>query len=86
MEYRIAIVNSSSFGRRFPEHIERLKEIGTVERVRVSGEIHGTELARALEGFNVVIASVTPFFDAEFFEAKRDLLLLSRHAHGWRQS
>jgi len=83
MEYRIAIVNSSSFGRRFPEHIERLKEIGTVERVRVSGEIHGTELARALEGFNVVIASVTPFFDAEFFEAKRDLLLLSRHGIGF---
>jgi len=83
MEYRIAIVNSSSFGKRFPEHIERLKKVGIVERVRVSGEARGTELARALDGFNVVIASVTPFFDAEFFEAKRDLLLLSRHGIGF---
>jgi phosphoglycerate dehydrogenase-like enzyme len=83
MEYRIAIVNSSSFGKRFPEHIERLRKIGTVERVRVSGEAHGAELAHALEGFNVVIASVTPFFDAEFFAAKRDLLLLSRHGIGF---
>ena len=83
MDYRIAIVNSSSFGRHFPEHIERLEKIGSVERVRVAGDCHGRELARALEGFNIVIASVTPFFDGEFFDNKRDLLLLSRHGIGY---
>lgn len=83
MNYRIAIVNSSSFGQYFPEHLERLRAIGSVERVRVEGDAHGRALAESLEGYNVVIASVTPFFDAEFFEQKRDLLLLSRHGIGY---
>ena len=83
MDYRIAIVNSSSFGQHFPEHIERLEKIGPVEGVRVAGDCHGKELAEALEGYNIVIASVTPFFDREFFDNKRDLLLLSRHGIGY---
>ncbi|WP_058270686.1 D-isomer specific 2-hydroxyacid dehydrogenase family protein [Olsenella massiliensis] len=83
MNYNIAIVNSSSFGQYFPEHLERLKALGSVERVRVAGDAHGKELADALRDFNVVIASVTPFFDAEFFDNKRDLLLLSRHGIGF---
>lgn len=83
MEYRIAIVNSSSFGQYFPEHMERLRAIGSVESVRVDGGAHGRTLAEILGDYNVVIASVTPFFDAEFFEHKRDLLLLSRHGIGF---
>lgn len=83
MEYRIAIVNSSSFGTRFPDQLERLEAIGPVERVRVDGTAHGAELAEALDEYNVVISSVTPFFDAEFFDRKRDLLLISRHGIGY---
>lgn len=83
MEYRIAIVNSSSFGTRFPEHLERLKKLGTVTRVRVPGDCHGAELAEKLKDFNVVISSVTPFYDQEFFDHKKDLLLLSRHGIGY---
>ena len=83
MNYKIAIVNSSSFGQHFPEHMERLKKIGAVERVRTAGDAHGAELAKALEGFNIVIDSVTPFFDKEFFDHKKDLLLLSRHGIGY---
>lgn len=83
MDYRIAIVNSSSFGTRFPDQMDRLRKIGEVERVRVAGTCCGAELAKALEGFNVVISSVTPFFDKEFFENKRDLVLLSRHGIGY---
>lgn len=83
MEYRIAIVNSSSFGTRFPEHLERLEKLGTVTRVRVPGDCHGAELAEKLKDFNVVISSVTPFYDQEFFDHKKDLLLLSRHGIGY---
>ena len=46
MGLRIAIVNSSSFGRRFPEHIERLERLGQVERVRVRDGL-STEQAQA---------------------------------------
>ena len=83
MEYKIAIVNSSSFGTRFPDHVRRLEKLGAVSRVRVAGDCHGEELAEKLAGYNVVISSVTPFYDAEFFEYKRDLLLLSRHGIGY---
>ena len=83
MDLKIAIVNSSSFGRRFPEHMERLRRIGTVERVRVAGDCHGAELAEALAPYDIVISSVTPFFDEEFFSVKRDLLAIVRHGIGY---
>ncbi len=50
--YRIAIVNSSSFGRRFPSQMERLKKIGEVKRITVDGAMHGKELAERLSGYN----------------------------------
>ena len=83
MALKIAIVNSSSFGRRFPSHLERLRALGEVERFDVAPTCHGVELAELLAPFDVVIASVTPVFDAEFFEHKRDLRLLSRHGIGY---
>jgi len=65
--YRIAIVNSSSFGKYFPEHIERLKNVGDVERFTLPGDLHGKELADKLMGFNIIVASVTPFYDKVIF-------------------
>ena len=81
--YRIAIVNSSSFGRRFPSQMERLEKIGEVKRITVDGAMHGKELAERLSGYNIIIASITPFFDQEFFEYKDELLLISRHGIGY---
>lgn len=83
MGLRIAIVNSSSFGKRFPEHLRRLGELGSVERIEVAPTCHGKELADVLASFDVVIASVTPVFDEEFFAHKRDLKLLARHGIGY---
>lgn len=82
-KYRIAIINSSSFGRRFPDQIERLEAIGTVKRITVDGMMHGKELAERLHGYNLIISSVTPFFDEEFFEYKDELLIISRHGIGY---
>lgn len=81
--FKIAIVNSSSFGKVFKTHLERVEKIGDVEFVTVDGEISGKELARKLQGFNIVIASVTPFFTKDFFENKDELLLISRHGIGY---
>lgn len=41
---RIAIVNSSSFGRLFPEHLERLAALGEVRRFEFPASIGGEEL------------------------------------------
>lgn len=82
-EYRIAIVNSSSFGKIFQKHIERLKKIGSVDYFQVDNEISGKELAKLLNGYNIIIASVTPFFTKEFFDYKDELLLITRHGIGY---
>ena len=82
-EFNIAIVNSSSFGKIFPEHLKRLNEIGRVEHFSVDGEIPGKELAELLQGFNIIIASVTPFFTEEFFAHKDELRLITRHGIGY---
>lgn len=82
-EYKIAIVNSSSFGKVFQKHIDRLKKIGSVDYFQVDNEISGKELAKLLNGYNIIIASVTPFFTKEFFEYKDELLLITRHGIGY---
>lgn len=82
MELRIAIVNSSSFGKYFPEHVERLRALGEVARFDFPADIDGKSLAEALRGYNVIIASVKPYFSAEFFEHKDHTLLIARHGIG----
>lgn len=81
--YKIAIVNSSSFGRVFPDHMKRLERLGTVNHISVDGDINGRELAEVLQGYTIIIASVTPFFTQEFFDHKDDLILISRHGIGY---
>ena len=82
-KYRIAVVNSSSFGQVFKEHWQALEEIGEVERFMLPTDIDGKSLAEKLQGFNVVVASVTPNFNQEFFDNKDELLLISRHGIGY---
>lgn len=81
--YKIAIVNSSSFGKVFPNHMERLQQLGKVSHFTVDGEISGRELAEMLQGYTIIIASVTPFFTQEFFDHKDELRLISRHGIGY---
>ncbi|MFN3762102.1 MAG: hydroxyacid dehydrogenase, partial [Anaerolineae bacterium] len=79
---RIAIVNSSSFGRHFPEHVDRLARLGEVRRFEFPASVAGPDLARALEGFPILIVSVTPRFGPEFFAAKDETWLIARHGIG----
>ena len=80
-KYKIAIVNSSSFGKIFHDQLERLEKIGEVRSFTVDGEIGGRELAELLAGYNIIIASVTPFFTQEFFDYKDELILITRTRH-----
>lgn len=82
-EYKIAIVNSSSFGQWFPDHIERLEKIGSVDFFRFDKDVEGKMLAMELQGYNLIISSVTPFFTQEFFDYKDKLLIISRHGIGY---
>ncbi|MCD6420752.1 MAG: hydroxyacid dehydrogenase [Synergistetes bacterium] len=79
---RIAIVNSSSFGRVFQEHIKELTSFGRVERYTFPNDIKGEVLARELRGVHVVIASVMPNYTRRFFENQKDVFLITRHGIG----
>lgn len=80
---KVAIVNSSSFGKVFTEHMKRLEKIGEVQHFTFESEIRGKELAKKLQGYNIIISSVTPFFTKEFFDYKDELKLISRHGIGY---
>jgi len=79
---RIAIVNSSSFGLHFPEHMQRLAALGEVRRFTFPPDIGGRALAEALRGFPILIVSVSPRFGPEFFAHKDETWLIARHGIG----
>ncbi|KRK36546.1 MULTISPECIES: D-isomer specific 2-hydroxyacid dehydrogenase family protein [Levilactobacillus] len=82
-QYKIAVVNSSSFGQVFKEHWQQIEEIGEVKRFMLPTDIDGKSLAKELNGYNIIIASVTPMFNKEFFDNKDETLLISRHGIGF---
>ncbi|MGQ9856741.1 MAG: D-isomer specific 2-hydroxyacid dehydrogenase family protein [Fervidobacterium sp.] len=83
MRDKLAIVNSSSFGKYFPEHLQKLREYLDVESFTFPSKLHGKELADALAGYKYIIASTSPFFDSEFFEYKDETVIISRHGLGY---
>lgn len=83
MVEKVAIVNSSSFGKYFPEHVSKLEERLEVVRVNVPSAMRGAELAERLRGFKYLIVSTSPVFDREFFENVEGLVLVSRHGIGY---
>lgn len=80
---KIAIVNSSSFGKYFPEHLIRLKALGEIGFFTFASDIDGKDLAFALKDYNLIIASVTPFFTETFFEHHPGCKLITRHGIGY---
>lgn len=79
---KIAVVNSKSFGKFFPEHIQRLQASGEVDFHLFEPTIKGAQLAEALRDYQCIIASVTPTFDRTFFQNTPNLGLLCRHGLG----
>lgn len=80
---KIAIVNSSSFGKYFPDQLNRLKKIGPIEFFKFPSDVNPVELAETLKDYNYIIASVTPFFTKEFYEHHPGVKLLARHGIGY---
>lgn len=81
---KIAVVNSQSFGRYFPEQIEKLEILGGVDFYRnINPSIDGKELAKKLQQYEYIIPSVTPRFNRDFFENTPNLKLISRHGLGF---
>ncbi|AXY24888.1 hydroxyacid dehydrogenase [Suicoccus acidiformans] len=81
---KTAVINSKSFGRYFPEQIDRLNELGGVDFYRdLDPNIEGKELAELLQQYEYIIPSVTPNFPREFFENSPNLKMIARHGLGY---
>ncbi|MEM1509214.1 MAG: D-isomer specific 2-hydroxyacid dehydrogenase family protein [Thermofilaceae archaeon] len=81
-KYRVAVINSKSFGASSPDLIEKLRQHAEVDFLDVDKTLRGQQLAEALKGYHFIVASVTPTYDAEFFKHQRELLLIARHGIG----
>ena len=81
-EITIAIVNSSSFGRSFPEHMTRLEGFARIIRVDIPNGSPASVFHDKLGQVDGIIASVTPSYSREVLLGLPKLRLLSRHGVG----
>jgi phosphoglycerate dehydrogenase-like enzyme len=78
----ISIVNSSTFGKHFIEHISTLEKFAEIRHVTVPADIDGDALAEKIKDSDGIIASVTPKFPRKTLEQCTKLKLLVRHGIG----
>lgn len=78
----ISIVNSSTFGKHFKEHINTLESFADIQHITVPANIDGDALAEKIKNSDGIIASVTPRFTRKTLEQCTKLRLLARHGIG----
>lgn len=78
----ISIVNSSTFGKHFKEHISTLEDFAEIKHVTVPADIDADALAAEIKESDGIIASVTPKFSRKTLEQCTKLRLLARHGIG----
>ena len=78
----IAIVNSSSFGISYPEHLRKLEEFAELVRVDIPNNAPASVFHDALRNADGIIASVTPVYTREVLLGLPKLQLLARHGVG----
>lgn len=78
----IAIVNSSSFGVSFPEHLRELEKFADLIRVDIPNDAPASVFHEKLAAADGIIASVTPVYTREVLLGLPKLRLLARHGVG----
>src|SRR5690606_35608676 len=78
----ISIVNSSTFGKHFAEHMGTLEALADIRHVTVPADIDADALAALLKDTDGIIPSVTPKFPRRTLEQLDKLVLLVRHGIG----
>lgn len=78
----IAIVNSSSFGISFPEHLRELEKFAELTRVDIPNDSPAPVFHQKLGHADGIIASVTPVYSREVLLGLPKLRLLARHGVG----
>lgn len=82
MKPQVAIVNSSSFGKTFPEHQTALESFAEVSRVEIPRGVENSVLVKALKKFDALVLGVTPPLSKIVLDQLPSLKLLARHGIG----
>lgn len=78
----ISILNSSTFGKHFSDHIATLESFADLKHITVPADISADDLAEHLKDSDGIIASVTPKIPKGTLEKCKNLVLLVRHGIG----
>ncbi len=78
----ISILNSSTFGKHFSDHIATLESFADLKHITVPADINADDLAKELKDSDGIIASVTPKIPRATLEQCKNLVLLVRHGIG----
>ena len=78
----IAIVNSSSFGISYPEHLRTLEQFAQLIRVDIPNDAPASVFHEKLRDADGIIASVTPVYTRDVLLGLPKLQLLARHGVG----
>lgn len=78
----ISIVNSSTFGKHFKDHLKAIEEFADVQHVTVPSNIDPDTLAEKIKNADGIIASITPKFTRKTLEQCKKLVILVRHGIG----
>lgn len=79
MKYKIAIVNSTSFGIIYPEHIGKLKDFFEVERINFPSDVSEKKIITELSDFDGLIIGLTPNYSKSILKNLKKLIVISRH-------
>ena len=78
----ISIVNSSTFGKHFLDHVSTLEKFADIQHVTAPADIEADALAEKIKNSDGIIASVTPRFPQKTLVQCTKLKLLARHGIG----
>lgn len=79
MKPRIAIVNSTSFGILFPQHIEKLKEFAEVDRINFPADVLCDTIIKTLKDYDGLIIGLSPVYNRHILSNLKNLKIISRH-------
>jgi len=79
MKYKVAIVNSTSFGIIYPEHIEELKKFCIVEKINFPADVTEKRVIDTLSDFDGLIVGLSPVYTRNILKNLKKLIVISRH-------
>lgn len=81
---QIGIINSSSFGKHFPSHLERLRHFADIKQLQIPSTVGAAKsIIEQLVELHGIIVSTSPDLNAPLLKQLPKLIVISRHGIGY---